>query len=247
MQYHLDTIPVWESLEQTEMCPFCYLFQKCEQGEVERSLGGAVMEPEVRVRMNHTGLCARHHEQIYELQNRLGHSLLMESHIKELLPHLEKAQKKLEASSAPGGLLRKNTAVQDFLKELEAMNHSCAICEDIESHMQRYFYTFLHLWKTDASFRSRWQNSQGLCAPHTEALIRAACQHLDAGNQKKLTEEAAKLLCAKLKEDGEDLTRFISKFDYRHQNDPWGTCRDAPQRCANRLRGWCVQTEPKQK
>ena len=90
MIYHLDTIPVWEAMEKETPCPFCSLYERMEQQEVERSLGGSVMEPDTRIRVNETGICARHHQQLFGMQNRLGHALLTDSHSKELLKKLEK-------------------------------------------------------------------------------------------------------------------------------------------------------------
>lgn len=59
MQYHLDTIPVWEAMEQSTACPLCALYRRVEASEIERSLGGSVMEPDARIRVNEKGICAR--------------------------------------------------------------------------------------------------------------------------------------------------------------------------------------------
>ena len=88
MIYHLETIPVWEAMEAETACPFCMLYQKLEQNEVERSLGGSVMEPDARIRVNETGICAHHHTLLFGMQNRLGHALLCDSHSKEILMKL---------------------------------------------------------------------------------------------------------------------------------------------------------------
>ena len=80
MQYHLDTIPVWEAMEQNTACPLCALYRRVEASEIERSLGGSVMEPDARIRVNEKGICARHHGQLFAMQNRLGHALLVDSH-----------------------------------------------------------------------------------------------------------------------------------------------------------------------
>ena len=72
MQYHLDTIPVWEAMEQNTACPLCALYRRVEASEIERSLGGSVMEPDARIRVNEKGICARHHGQLFAMQNRLG-------------------------------------------------------------------------------------------------------------------------------------------------------------------------------
>ena len=58
MQYHLDTIPVWEAMEQKPECPLCALRYQTEQEEIERTLGAGVMEPDVRIRFNERGASA---------------------------------------------------------------------------------------------------------------------------------------------------------------------------------------------
>ena len=94
MQYHLDTIPVWEAMEKNTACPLCALYRRVEDMEIERSLGGSVMEPDARIRVNERGICAHHHERLFAMQNRLGHALLADSHTKELLKKLEALQKR---------------------------------------------------------------------------------------------------------------------------------------------------------
>ena len=89
MQYHLDTIPVWEAMERHGECPLCALERKTELEEVERTLGASVMEPAERIRVNRHGICAAHHRMLYAQQNRLGHALLMTSHSKERLAALD--------------------------------------------------------------------------------------------------------------------------------------------------------------
>ena len=93
MRYHIDTIPVWEALEKETGCPLCALYQKCEETEIDRSLGGSVMEPDARIRVNEKGICQRHHQQLFAMQNRLGHALLVDSHTKETLQKMDGMEK----------------------------------------------------------------------------------------------------------------------------------------------------------
>ena len=44
-----------------------------------------------------------------------------------------------------------------------------------------------------------------------------------------------------------DIEWFTLKFDYRNQDKPWGDAKDAVERTVNKLRGWCVGTEPNPK
>ena len=55
MRYHIDTIPVWDALKQQGECPLCALRRSIEAADVDRFLGGSVMEPDTRVRVNEKG------------------------------------------------------------------------------------------------------------------------------------------------------------------------------------------------
>ena len=197
MRYHIDTIPVWEAMEKETACPLCALYQKCEETEIDRSLGGSVMEPDSRIRVNERGICTKHHQQLFMMQNRLGHALLVDSHSKEHLKKLDALDKLIPASQPKKGLFgasRKNTSTLALAEALEKMSTTCVICEDIDSHMQRYMYTFLHLWKTDTKFRKTWEASKGMCLPHAAEMLRHASEHLNASQQGEFAQSLLKLV-----------------------------------------------------
>ena len=85
---------MWDALKQQGECPLCVLRRSIEAADVDRFLGGSVMEPDTRIRVNETGICARHHQQLFGMQNRLGHALLTDSHSKELLKKLQDGYEK---------------------------------------------------------------------------------------------------------------------------------------------------------
>lgn len=242
MQYHLDTIPVWEAVELDSACPLCALYRKCEADEIDKALGGSVMEPDVRIRVNERGICSKHHQQLFDMKNRLGHALLTDSHSKELLKKLEKVEARIQ-QPAKKGLLQKGDALEKAAHELESISASCVVCEAIDTHMQRYLYTFLHLWKTDTAFRQRWERSKGVCIPHAAQLLRQAGQHLNSAKGQAFAQSLLALVKRNLLQDEQDLEWFTLKFDYRNQSKPWGNSRDALPRTINRLRGACVNPE----
>lgn len=244
MIYHLDTIPVWEAMEKETPCPFCALYERMEQQEVERSLGGSVMEPDTRIRVNETGICARHHQQLFGMQNRLGHALLTDSHSKELLKKLEKLEKQAE-NLPKRGLFSKRTEEDELAAALRALSSGCVICEGIDSHMKRYLYTFVHLWKTDAAFVKKWEASNGLCLPHAADLLEMASQSLSGEKYRQFAFSVLSGVRGALETDEKDLEWFTLKFDYRNQSKPWGNSRNALERTANRLRGRCIVTGEK--
>ncbi len=246
MQYHLETIPVWEALEKDSNCPLCELYRKCEESEIDRSLGGSVMEPDARIRVNERGICARHHKQLFGMQNRLGHALLVDSHSKDLIKKLNELEKIVSSPTAKKGFFGpKSDSCLVLADELEKLTTTCVICEDIESHMKRYLYTFLHLWKADTAFRKKWETSKGMCIPHTVELLRFAQKHLSGANQQAFAQSLFKLLEENLTQDEKDLEWFTLKFDYRNQSKPWGNSKTALGRTINRLRGECIENEGK--
>lgn len=245
MQYHLETIPVWEAMELKGECPLCALERKTERDEVERTLGASVMEPDVRIRFNERGACRRHQQMLFAKQNCLGHALMMDSHVIEKLKLLQKLQKQAQdAAKTKGGLFAKPSSIQPVVDQLQAMETHCVVCEAISEHMARYRYTFLHLWKTSADFRTAWQASNGVCLPHLTALLQEAQNGLSVSQQNTFAAEALEKLSERLTNDEKDLDWFTRKFDYRNQALPWGESKTATERSVNRLRGWCVGGEP---
>ncbi|MBE5801215.1 MAG: hypothetical protein E7319_02905 [Clostridiales bacterium] len=240
MQYHLETIPVWEAMEAETPCPFCYLKEKLEINEVERSLGGSVMEPDSRIRVNKTGICAHHHTQLFAMHNRLGHALLCDSHSKEILETLDKV--KVSGKSGRGLFSSSATACEKLAQELDALASGCVICEDIASHMKRYLYTFIHLWKTDRAFLRKWEESNGLCFPHAIELLQMASRQLGSSQEQQFAQAVLDSMKKTLSVDESDLEWFTLKFDYRNQQKPWGNSRNALERTVNRLRGKCVSS-----
>ncbi len=240
MQYHLDTIPVWEVMEKDTACPLCELYGRCELDEIDRSLGGSVMEPDARIRVNERGICQKHHKQLFLQKNRLGHALLTDSHTKELL-------KKIDSIKLPEerrGLFAPKDGLSALIETLKGLNAPCVICENIQTHMERYLYTFIHLWKTDQGFRAKWEASQGVCLPHAAELLAHAQRHLNAASQRAFAQTLLTLVKSSLAQDEKDLEWFTLKFDYRNHDKPWGNSRNALQRTINRLRGRCIDREP---
>lgn len=241
MQYHLDTIPVWEAMEQKADCPLCALRQRTEQEEIERTLGSGVMEPDVRIHFNERGVCKAHQQMLFARQNRLGHALLMDSHVKEQLEHLQKLRRQLSDSDKPRrAWLTGNGDSAALAEALQALASRCVVCDRLDEHMARYRYTFLHLWKTSKEFQAAWAQSQGVCLPHAAELISDASSQLNRAQQTGFSSQTLQHLTERLTEDEKDLDWFTRKFDYRNQAEPWGNSKTALERVVNRLRGRCL-------
>lgn len=255
MRYHIDTIPVWDAMKLEGECFLCALERKTELGEADRYLGASVMEPDVRLKVNSRGFCRKHHSMLFSMSNRLGHALMLESHTIEIRERLAKISGKLEKSAAQlkdAGLGDKlsgkaRAASAEILKEareIGEMADSCLMCETIEENMGRYYHTFFHLYKNDADFRTKFENSKGLCLPHLGKLLEAAAEELGAKDLGRFTEVLMKLEKENMDRIQEDISWFVRKFDYRFEKDSWKNSKDAVERTVNKVRGWCVGKEP---
>lgn len=245
MQYHLETIPVWEAMEQHTECPLCTLHSKTERDVLERTLGESVMEPAERGRVNRTGFCGPHQKMLYAQGNRLGHALLMDSHGQQRLSQV----RALAAASrqAAGGWRfwgRKGACLPGTARALAALAQGCVVCETVEAHMERYRRTFLHLYRHDGAFRAVWEASHGVCLPHLAELLALAATALPESRRAAFEAEGLDKLARLLEADCDDVRWFTSKFDYRNQDKPWGDSKTALLRMANRLRGQCLADAP---
>ena len=155
MRYHIDTIPVWDAVKLQGECPLCALRRKIELADVDRCLGGSVMEPDTRVRVNEKGYCQRHHMLLFAQQNKLGHALMTHTHLKETESRAQKIFDSAVAGAQAGAgapLMKralKKDGSREALKEaadaLDKLTGTCILCESIEDNMNRYAYTMLHL------------------------------------------------------------------------------------------------------
>ena len=82
------TIPVNEAFSKSAEdkscgCAMCSLERMLEANELDIILGAAMMEPDIRIKTNHAGFCSKHYDMMFEMKNRLGLALMLESHLDE--------------------------------------------------------------------------------------------------------------------------------------------------------------------
>jgi len=254
LQYHIDTIPVWDALKLESECPLCALKRKNEMMDVQRFLGASVMEPDTRIRVNAKGFCDHHLKQLFAEKNRLGLALMLHTHLKETEKTVENILTSVrESGKQPGGLFLKrifkgngssHTHLQQAAKLLEETTYTCVLCDSLKEHMNRYVYTILYLWERDKDFRKAFMSSKGVCIPHGAQLLYMAEESLPAKEIASFTETLSDLITSNLKRLEQEVEWFTLKFDYRNQDKSWGDSRDAVERVCNKLRGWCTGEEP---
>ena len=250
MKYHIDTIPVWDAVKAGTECPLCALRRKTERLLVDRSLGASVMSPETRIRVNERGFCPAHQVMMSQTSggNRLGHGLMMLSHLQTIRPRIDKALGESKDVQRSGGLSRllKSSKPAAAQSALSVFYDKCILCEELREQEVRQAASLIHLWKTDAAFRKAFSESKGLCVPDTERVFQMADEFLSGDQLNAFKKEVSRLLSDSLKRLEDELSWFTQKFDYRNAQKPWGNSKDALERTVNKLRGWCLGNEPLQ-
>jgi hypothetical protein len=195
---------------------------------------------------------------LYALDNRLGHALMLESHVAETRERLAKACKGIRSAAkgaASGSLLDRLTgktpspakAMEDAVAALTELTGTCIVCDSIDDNMGRYLHTFFHLYQNDTEFRKKFETCKGMCIPHAAELLRLAASELPGKALPDFANTVCNLLTENFDRIQEDVSWFCRKFDYRYYDEPWKNSRDAVERTVNKLRGWCVGVEPNPK
>lgn len=226
MQEKIYTIPVNEAFEQSEGgCPFCLLYKKLEDTELDSILGASMMEPDIRIITNKKGFCKTHFTKMFYLKNRLGLALMLESHLSELKDDLK-----------TGGFLAKNIAAKP-INRIEKLNNSCYVCDRIEDKIEKMFSTAVYLYDTEKDFADKFNAQKMFCLPHYKILLETAFRSLDKKQYTQLVKDADRIVSGYLADLKEDVSWFCKKFDYRYDKEPWGNSKDAVERSIRFLSG----------
>ena len=102
--------------------------------------------------------------------------------------------------------------------------------------MKRYYATFFHLIQ-DAAFRTKVEESKGVCLCHMEKLLAAAEEHLHNGQREWFYRTLANLQKKHFARIQEDLDWFVDKYDYRNAGADWKNSKDAVSRTMQKLAG----------
>ena len=213
-------------------CPMCHLEGRLEANELDLILGASMMEPDIRIKTNAEGFCRDHYKKMLGMKNRLGLSLMLESHLVEV-------KKRLSPS-----LISKLTGkrAEHFTKEIAAMEASCYVCGKMSYHMARSAVNVAVLYSAEEAFRRKYAAMPCLCLPHARAICEAAKKQLSGKELTAFTDATMAAVTRYLDSLSEDVSFFCKKFDYRYADEPWGNAKDAPIRAAAFLTG-----DPKEK
>lgn len=226
MEEKIYTIPVNEAFDETDGCPFCRLYKKLEDDELDLILGASMMEPDIRIQTNKLGFCGKHDRRMFGMKNRLGMGLMLES-------HLDAIRKSVETKPS----LFSKDAGAATAKDLETLTHSCYVCEKIEGKLSKMFETAVLLWEREKEFRAKNAAQPYFCLPHYARYIRTASVKLPKKLYPDFLKAQNELEMAYFDKLSGDVSWFCKKFDYRYDSEPWGDSKDAVERSIAFLNG----------
>ncbi len=237
MKEQIYTIPINEAYEADCECPLCLLEKKSEQEAVEYALGAAMMEPDFRIESNDKGYCGKHFEMMFQKPNKLSLALVMETLVAENIKKLSAFEKKMSVKSK-GGLFKKGASTtEELISQLDKMEKSCIVCDKINYTMERYIIVLVEMWKTEPEFRTKFENSKGVCLPHMKQLLQAAEKKLSSKDAAEFASILYNKQMQELKRISDDVHRFTLKFDYRNKDMEWNGAEDAPKRSIEKTAG----------
>lgn len=226
MKEVIYTIPVNEAFDAGDgKCPFCTLYEKLQSNELDLILGASMMEPDIRIKTNEKGFCARHYGMMFARSNKLQLALMLESHLDEII-----------SSIKPGGFLTRDTA-QKPISYLDKLEKSCYVCERIEFSLGKMLETACILWAREKEFRKKFDAQTSFCLEHYKRLLESARSTLPSKAYAELVSSASKLEGAYLSKLRSDISHFIRKFDYRCEDEPWGDAKDSVERAMRLMSG----------
>ena len=210
MSEKIFTIPINEAFDGHDGCPMCRLRSALEENTLSCTLGAAMMEPDVRIKMNAAGFCREHLSALRSMKNKLALALILESHLADVsalfdAPISEK--KGIFASRQPG---------PDAGDQLEELSRSCFVCRRVRSTELRYYSNVAWLWESDEKFRDKLRSQPYICVTHAAGILEAGRRELKAENYRSLYESIAELDRTYLKKLRADITEFTVSFDHRN-------------------------------
>lgn len=223
MKEQLYTIPVNDAFAVDCECPICVMYQELEKNAVIFTMGPSYMEDDIRAVTDKIGFCTEHMRQILGMENKLGVSLVLHSHMKKTNKDIAAL---VQESTGKSGFFKKKD-ISPLTDYLDKLNHSCFVCNKIEDTFNRYIRTIHYLWGKEESFKRKYASSKGFCTKHYQVLIEQAKKNLSAEKLDNYLAETNRIYIENMERVTSELEWFVDKFDYRHKDEPWGNSKDA--------------------
>ncbi len=223
------TIPVGEAFDLVKQkpecgCPFCVLYKKLQNDEIDIILGASMMEPDIRIKTNEQGFCLSHYNIMLRRKRMLGMGLMMESHLAEV-------EKKIDGRGLFG------SKAGNAVSALGALESACYVCGRIDKNLQAMIATAVYLFDSDPDFPKRFSASPYFCLPHYRMMIDYASKKMNKKRFADFYDIAHTIQSKYVKSLENDVSWFCKKFDYRYDEEPWYNSKDSVQRSIKFLSG----------
>ena len=223
------TIPVNEAFDEVGAkpecgCPFCMLYRKLQNDEIDIILGASMMEPDIRIKTNEQGFCLTHYNIMLRRKRMLGMGLMLESHLAEV-------EKKVDGPTLLGN------KAQASIVALEKLNGDCYVCGRINKNLAAMLSTAVYLFESDPSFKPKFKKTPYFCLPHYKQMLEYASKKMSKKSFKELYEAAHGIQKEYITSLQGDVSWFCKKFDYRYDEEPWYNAKDSVQRSIKFLSG----------
>jgi len=205
MQEKIYEIPLNDTFDVNEGCPFCRIADRLEAQRLEYILGPALMEPEVRIQTNKVGFCTDHLAKMKQGGNPLGLVLLLDSYLATLEQNLD-------------------DVVRQKRKSNEKWDRGCFVCDRVAAEMERYRAVFYYMYAKQPEFAQKFERSE-MCLGHMLFLVRGNTlkgKQLEAFV--KVTEDKIKGKVHGLHYQAE---QFADMFDHLKRETADKTCSNA--------------------
>ncbi len=104
--------------------------------------------------------------------------------------------------------------------------------------MERYADVLLYMWNKDDNFRTKFDNSKGVCLNHMLLLTNMAEKSFSKSQAAEFLLSLYNKQLNELERIQNDIHKFTLKFDYRNKDMDWGTAQDAPIRTIEKISGF---------
>ena len=229
------TIPVNEAFDSVAEhpecgCPFCVLYRKLQNDELDIILGASMMEPDIRMKTNEQGFCLTHYNMMLRRKRMLGMALMLESHLAEV-------EKKVDGPTLLGN------KAQASVSALEALNGDCYVCSRINRNLNAMIATAVYLFESDFDFRDKFAKAPYFCLPHYKAMIEYASKKMPKRIFRDFYDVAHGIEKSYTESLKGDVSWFCKKFDYQYEQEPWYNSKDSVYRSIKFLSGELGQDE----
>lgn len=232
MKYKLETIPVWDALEQQEEpCLLCFLSSETEKRKISFYLGNSVMNPETRVQVNSKGFCPDHYAMLAEAGKPHAVSLMAHTRFQETVKQLNGALADLEKVRSPRETKKTARRIASVMAERD---EGCLICESIGRSLDRYIYTYIYLWHSDEAFNKAATASRGICLHHFPKVLHMAPEVLSRKDIQPFCSAISISMKQWLNTTIEDVAWQTQRYKAEHAGKDWRGCEDAHRRTVYR-------------